>query len=246
MKKLFLLCALISTVFACKNEEKLSFDELKKTSKICDNCPVINVVVPVIVDTEEAFLKNINAHIEKVTASIFTFDENIKITTINQALVFFNDEAKKMQEEFPDEATDQWEVDIDGSVNYESKNILTIKLESYIFTGGAHGYSATTFLNYDKRTGEHVENWELFKDLEEFTAFAERKFRIQESIPQEENINTTGFMFETDAFELPKNMGYTKEGIVLIYNQYEITSYADGQKTLILPYNELKTFGLLQ
>ena len=135
-----------------------------------------------------------------------------------------------------------WEATIDGEVVYEDENIITLMLNSYSFTGGAHGYASTSFLNFDKRQGTELENWELFDDLEGFEDFAETKFRIQEKIPQNKNINSTGFMFEGDSFHLSENLGYTQEGLQLIYNQYEVASYADGPIVLTLPYNEINLY----
>ncbi|MEX0362627.1 MAG: RsiV family protein, partial [Allomuricauda sp.] len=112
----------------------------------------------------------------------------------------------------------------------------------YTFTGGAHGYSAVTFLNFDKIKGQETEQWELFEDEEGFVNYAETKFRIQEGIPQDANINGTGFMFEGDHFHLSENLGYTQDGIQLIYNQYEIASYADGPKILTIPFAEANKY----
>ena len=125
---------------------------------------------------------------------------------------------------------------------YEDENLVTLKLNSYSFTGGAHGYGSTTYLNFDKKSGKELENAQLFDDFEGFIEFAETQFRKQEEIPQDQNINTTGFMFEGDNFHLSNNMGYTSEGLQLIYNQYEVASYADGPISLVLPYSEINPF----
>ncbi|HBU78322.1 MAG TPA: hypothetical protein DEF18_09490, partial [Muricauda sp.] len=45
-----------------------------------------------------------------------------------------------------------------------------------------------------------------------------------------------------DSFHLSNNVGYTKDGIQLIYNQYEVASYADGPIVLVLTYNEVNPF----
>ena len=49
-------------------------------------------------------------------------------------------------------------------------------------------------------------------------------------------------MFEGDSFHLSENLGYTQEGLQLIYNQYEVASYADGPIVLTLPYNEINLY----
>jgi len=120
--------------------------------------------------------------------------------------------------------------------------VLCVVLNSYTFTGGAHGYGAATFLNFDKQQAIELENYELFSDIEGFTAHVETKFRETQQIPIDDNINATGFMFTNDAFHLPENLGFTKDGIQLIYNQYEVASYADGPIELTIPFAEVNLF----
>ena len=45
-------------------------------------------------------------------------------------------------------------------------------------------------------------------------------------------------MFEDDVFQLPQTYFFTDKGLLLYYNVYEIASYADGPKELLIPYTE--------
>ena len=173
--------------------------------------------------------------------SLLVHDEEVEASTLTDAIRSFKNGYTELRKLFPDE-TAVWKAKIAGSVSYEDKNVLTIAMNSYLFTGGAHGYTTRRFLNFDKRKGEEIENWELFKDQKHFKNFAETKFRIQENIPPNHPINSTGFMFEQDKFYLPENIGFTAEGLVLLYNQYEVASYADGAIELVLPYPEIRNY----
>jgi hypothetical protein len=53
-------------------------------------------------------------------------------------------------------------------------------------------------------------------------------------------------MFEDDTFQLPQNLFYTDKGLLLFYNPYEVASYADGTKELLLPYNEVDDYLLIK
>ena len=64
----------------------------------------------------------------------------------------------------------------------------------------------------------------LLKDADAFTVFAESAFRKQYGISSDAPINSTGFMFEDNQFQLPQNMGLTPQGMVLHYNPYEAAS----------------------
>lgn len=169
------------------------------------------------------------------------YDDEIEATNIEEAIQSFKNGYLELKKIYPDEPVG-WEANIAGTVTYENEEILSIQVNSYTFTGGAHGLSLTRFLNFDKGQGLEIETMELFKNSLEFQSFAESKFREQEKIPTLGSINATGFMFENDEFYLPQNIGLTQEGLLLFYEQYEIASYADGPIILTLPYKELKPF----
>ena len=146
-----------------------------------------------------------------------------------------------MKELYPDESPG-WKAEIFAEVSYEDPYMITLKMDAYTYTGGAHGYGFTRYLNFDKEKGSEMEAWQLFKNQADFERFAEGKFRVQEQIPKDQSINSTGFMFEQDSFHLPENIGFTWEGVTLHYNQYEVASYADGPIEVTIPYNEMQPF----
>lgn len=241
MKKTPYLIFLLLIAFGCENGNNLTFEPMELQGENCKDCPNIEINVPKALD-DTAVAKTINRSLEEEMISLLSFgDGEEEITGIQSAMTSFTDSFKELNERFPDE-TPSWEAKINGTIVYEDPQMITIQVESYTYTGGAHGYGSTSYLNFDKQSGAELENWELFEDLEGFEKFAETKFRIQEDIPQDENINATGFMFDGDVFHLSNNMGYTKDGFQLIYNQYEVASYADGPIVLVLPYNEINLY----
>lgn len=234
----FLLCLLL--LVGCNREHKLSFESITYSEKECPSCPEVYIEVPKAL--ERTHLSNIiNTVLEEELIALLVFDDDIEASSISEAVESFKNGFEELKKLYPDETT-EWEAKIDGAVTFEDKNILTIALKSYLFTGGAHGYSSKKFLNFDKRKGKEFENRELFKDTDHFEHFAEAKFRIQEGVPKDDPINSTGFMFEEDKFHLPENIGYTENGLTLLYNQYEVASYADGVIELTLPYIEVKNY----
>ncbi|MBO0330724.1 DUF3298 and DUF4163 domain-containing protein [[Muricauda] lutisoli] len=238
MKK-YLGSLLILSLLACQTESKLTFEPIQLQGEICEDCPKIEVNIPNALE-DSPVSEAINRSLNEEIISILSFTEDKNIDSAEKALQSFTESYKEVKTKFPDEVP--WETTIDAEVIYEDHNIITIMLNSYSFTGGAHGYASTSYLNFDKKQGEELENWELFGDMDGFEDFAETKFRIQEKIPQDANINATGFMFEGDSFHLSNNIGYTTDGLKLIYNQYEVASYADGPIELVLPYNEINLY----
>tara|TARA_R110000868_G_scaffold124959_4_gene330095 strand:+ start:26213 stop:26959 length:747 start_codon:yes stop_codon:yes gene_type:complete len=238
LKITYLLLFLIA--IGCKNEDELSYKPIHFKSDTCADCPKVAITI-FDFKGDSKIARTINTNLKKEVINQLLYDDDIKASNIKEAITSFKNGFLELKKMYPDE-TLGWEATIKGEVVYENKDVLTIQLETYIFTGGAHGYSATRFLNFDKKKGDHLENWQVFKDKNAFEHYAEIKFKLQEDIPQNASMNSTGFMFEGDAFYLPANIGFTEKGLQLVYNQYEVASYADGPIVITLPYNEIKNY----
>lgn len=225
---------------ACQEKEGLHFEALKITEKACADCPLISIAIPKAIQKNKT-AHTVNASLREEIIAQLNFDSASEVSDIEGALLSFKNGYTQLKNRYEDE-TIPWEAKIEGKVVYVDKEVLTIHLSSYMFTGGAHGYTAQRFLNFDRERGVELENWELFQNRKAFQRFAEAKFREQEAIPREAPINHTGFMFESDRFYLPENIGFTEEGIQLLYNPYEVASYADGPIVLTLPFEEVEPF----
>ncbi|WP_238389846.1 DUF3298 and DUF4163 domain-containing protein [Arenibacter aquaticus] len=225
----------------CKsNGDMLTFEPTEYVAESCGNCPKTVINIPKVLD-KKSIGSTINNAIREEVISLLIYDDETEAATIEEAMDSFKNGYLELKKLYPDEPVG-WEANIEASVTYEDKNIISIQINSYSFTGGAHGFSSTRFLNFDKKKNKELETMELFKDPLGFENFVEDKFRKQENIPATSSINATGFMFENDQFYLPLNIGFTAEGLKLFYEQYEVTSYAEGPITLTLPFAEIRHF----
>jgi hypothetical protein len=238
--RLTLLTLVFFTLLGCKKDDQIPFAPITYKNDPCAACPKVEITIPEALG-ETPISKTINNSLKEEIIFLLTFEAGVDVTSIEGALTSFKRAYLDQKNTYMDESTG-WEAKIDGEVTYEDKNVLTIQLKTYVFTGGAHGYSPTRFLNFNKTNGLELDNAELFRDSTGFLQFSEARFRQQEGIPEGTNINSTGFMFEDDVFHLPENMGFTKEGLQLFYDQYEIASYADGPIVMNIPYNEVRDF----
>lgn len=227
-------------LFGCQNDSKLTFEPYTFENESCEDCPEVSIAIPKALGSVK-ISKTINTALDEELISLLSFDDEVEITSIGDALISFKNGYLELQQLYDDEPTG-WEAKVQGEISYEDANFITISLDSYLFTGGAHGYTSKIFLNFDKKKGNELENSELFKNEEDFRAFAEEMFRQKENIPKNKSINYTGFMFEQDSFYLPENIGFTKDGLKLLYNPYEVGSYADGAIELVLPHSEIKKY----
>lgn len=222
----------------------MSFEtqQYEKSIPDCEKlCPEIDIKIPIAKDGG-LVSDSINKKVFAVSRQIVSFQEKeFEATSFDELTEVFINSYNKLQKEFPGERF-PWEAKIDGKVGYTSDNIINVIIESYTFTGGAHGYSGTNSLLFDAKNGKIIPIKSLFTDVFAFSKFAESKFRKEFELTETENINSKGLMFEDDVFSLPVNIIYKNDGIILFYNTYEIASYADGKKELFIPFNELEPF----
>ena len=247
MKYFIIYTLLLFSAAQCSNElvfEDESFQ--KKTTLPCtENCPSINVKIPV-ANGVEIVSDSINKKVFLVLKEIIYFGEKpYSAKDYTSLLTSFIGSYEKLQKEFPNDKFG-WEADIKGSVKYQSENVLNIEINHYTFTGGAHGYQGLRSLLFDPNTGKSILNTQLFNDREAFKDLAEKKFRAKYKIPANKSINSTGLMFEKEKFQLPQNIFFTDNGLLLYYNSYEVASYADGTKELLLPYTEVNDYLLIK
>lgn len=244
MKKLFYYLLVLTMVWSCQDKDRIAFEPQVFNPDNCTSCPQVTISIPKALHNDPLSTAINNALREEVI-SMLIYDDEIQASTIEEAITSFNNGFFEIKKLFPDEPVG-WEAQINGKISYEDKNIISIRIDSYSFTGGAHGFSTTRFLNFDKKMAIELDNSQLFKDDEAFTDYAEQQFRIQEEIPIGTSINYTGFMFEGDEYYLPDTIGFTEEGVQLIYEQYEVASYAYGPITLTLPYAAIKSYIALE
>lgn len=243
MKQHIFLVFLFLIFIGCNKELSFKNETFKKKSALpCKtDCPQITIDIPVAKNIP-VVADSINKKILSVLKEIVYFGEKpSEAKDYNSLAASFITSYEEMHKKFPGE-TFGWEAKIKGNVEYQSDQILNIKLDHYTFTGGAHGYQGFRSLLFNPKTGRIIFNDQLFKNEKEFKAFAEKEFRNKYKIPVKANINVTGLMFEKDTFQLPQNIFYTDEGLLLYYNSYEAASYADGPKELLFPYEKINKY----
>ncbi len=234
---------------ACQDEKKpteipLRFEKetfVKKAGENCDSadydCTIISLEVleakgpPVTSDM-------INSTLRDQVISTISSEEDTQISNLEELTENFISDYKKAVESFSSEPP--WEAYLNQSIYRQDEQLLSIGTTTEIFSGGAHGYKNLSFLNFDPKTGEQLSWKDIFTP--EFKKYAERRFREEHKIPAEDNINSTGFWFENEAFHLPANIGFTDEQVILIYNSYEIAPYADGDFYMEIPMEEVRPF----
>lgn len=144
----------------------------------------------------------------------------------------------EFKEAFPESKT-AWYAKLDVMVSHLADEYISLSVSNSSYTGGAHPNATVTYLNLSKE-GEKIDNWEYFftspakvKDL------VEARFRKTNDLTAEDSFSDKGFIFDNNEFALSSNFGFTKTGLVVYYNPYEIAAYAEGAAVVTLSFEEL-------
>lgn len=231
---------------SCNKKESLTFSTINFSENqltTCKDLPCSKINISYLkIDGNNNVALTINNEIEKnIIASLFLGDEaSPTAKNIEQASEQFVNAYRDHKNEF--EFNLDYEANINATIIYENDALLCVQYDSYLFTGGAHGYGATRFLNFNPKTGEIFNFNELVTNEKLFTKTVEEYFRKEYNLLGEQSINANGFWFDDDVFYLPETMGFNATHLLLQYNPYEIGSYAEGPIHLKIPLKEIQPY----
>ncbi|MCB0446840.1 MAG: DUF4163 domain-containing protein [Gelidibacter sp.] len=236
MKKIsFLICFSI-VLLACNEDVKLTFEEQHVEQ---NDGAIVAINYPKAKDDNDIAVK-INKHIEHFLANEINLGQDeVKGISLKDAIKNFNNEYKLFKHDFAD-TSQQWEVSIESEITYENEHLICVAVNSYLDTGGAHGNEHVSFLVFDKQTGNRLKPSDFIKDAEGFATLAEPYFK-NETKPLTIDEDIEDYFFG-EGFQLPENIGFSENGVILLYNVYEIASYTQGVTEFTIPYDKAKPF----
>lgn len=233
--KIGLIFILLSILFSCEEEVQISFAEFSIEKS--ENA-IIEVNGPK-AEGDNPISQNINSAIDNYIARILNFDEDETKITLDGSLKKFDSIYKAFNDDFEENSL-VWEAIVDGEVTYQSPDIISIALNSYLNTGGAHGNMTISFLNFNAQNGELIQNENLITNNKAFEELAKTHFR--KKMEELGDNDTLQDYFFGEEFHLPANMGLSDEGLILLYNVYEIASYSQGITEFTIPFEESLIF----
>ena len=210
---------------------QITFSETTLTSK---NNRIVEINIPLANENNDV-AKSINSAIKNyvITALQIGEPDNSTTKSVKESIEDFNIEYTNFTSNFP-ESTQAWEAQIDGEIIFKTQDIISVSLTAYMNTGGAHGGLNISFLNFEASTGKLIESSKLFTDIEGFKSIAKTHF--------EASVKDEDILFENETFQLPENIGYSDDGIILLYNTYEIAPYSTGIIELNIPFEYAKPY----
>lgn len=218
-------------ILACEKELKTSFTEVNLTTA---NNKLVEINIPK-AEGDNIISKEINTVINKLVVYQLHVGDTDTITakTIEESITSFNNEFNTFNTDFPDNNL-PWEAQIDGEILFQSSEIISIAITSYVNTGGAHGNTNISFINFDATTGKRITNEKLIKNEVAFKDAAKPYFKAA--------LKSKDILFEAENFILPTNIAYNNAGVILLYNTYEIEPYSTGIIDFTIPFEKVSSF----
>ncbi len=181
--------------------------------------------------------ETINSSIEN--AIISTLSSSDVKSDLNLVLKDFNTEFETFKKDFPEATEPVWELNIETELTYQSEDILTIAISTYEFKGGAHGNDKIKFLNLNAKTGAVLNQNDIIDNMNEFKTLAESYF-IKSLETEYKDLKMEDFFFGKP-FQLPENIGFSDDGLVLLYNVYEVATYDQGYTEFVIPFEKAES-----
>ena len=102
---------------------------------------------------------------------------------------------------------------------------ITGRTETLQYSGGAHDSRYIDYFNIDLRNGNRLTIESLFKEV-----LATTKNSNGDNIT----------LLDPDSVQPSQNFYFNEQGVVFVYNTYEITPHSDGLIQALIPYDKLK------
>ncbi|MEE1944623.1 DUF3298 domain-containing protein [Pedobacter sp. KR3-3] len=254
MKKLGFLLVAVMAISSCQNKPEKSgesaaapadtlayaYDSVKVLSK--------NLVKPgknEYADTANAVIKfptfkndSLNNYIKRQVFDYIAKEE--KVTSYLDIASSFIKGYDDFYKEEPN--TGQWwYLLIDIKVLRQTSNYIALEHTHADYTGGAHGNTMVSYINYNPKTNLPVVLDSLIQPgkMADLLKVAETIFRKDKKLSPTETLEGK-FYFNKGIFNLPQNFYVSDKGLVFLYNAYEIDAYAAGRTILTIPFAQLQ------
>jgi hypothetical protein len=138
-------------------------------------------------------------------------------------------------------AENRYEIVLEATVKRATANFVLVEIQSYIYTGGAHGMSTVHYINWLPRIDKIVTLQDLLLPgrMKAFEAALKKQHRKW--------LETNDFASSDRAaynkawpFQFSDNAALMGDGIAITYDPYMLGPFALGMPTILVPFSELK------
>lgn len=163
----------------------------------------------------------------------------IALIDVGQGKTFIN--LGDLAKAFWKTADDRYEIVLSAEVIRDTASMVVVELESYAYTGGAHGMSTAMYVNWSP-TLDKIFTLNDFVLPGRMKAFEEvLKKKHAQWLRDNEFAQTDPVAYlETWPFYFSDNVALMQDGIAVTYGHNGLGPYALGMPTIVVLYSELK------
>lgn len=175
----------------------------------------------------------INAMLKKHIQTSYNGYLNNKAEEQKQRQDYFNKNGHEVPKE--EEFMYTYDYQVSYEVKFNENNLISIVMNDYMYTGGAHGTTIVTSYNFNILTGQQLFVGDIAKNqtnLNKIKQYAinelsKRNYGLNEELKNIEINNSRPFYF-------------IQNGIILMFQEYEVAPYAAGRPEVKIPIEVYK------
>ncbi|MBW6491547.1 MAG: DUF3298 and DUF4163 domain-containing protein [Lentimicrobium sp.] len=185
---------------------------------------------------------------EKLMTMIYK--DLFRLSTQTDALIMLKDQETKFFEQYRSNNLDintkenyqylNWEKRKLLSVIYNDKDLLSLKLHDYAYTGGTSGLSISRYLVYDFVTGKKIAPSNLFLPESESRLSKLIRSSICSKLNIDPDFSLSDYGFFSNEIPVSQNFFITSSGVGFHYNTYELAGQETGPLSVFISFEQIK------
>jgi len=138
-------------------------------------------------------------------------------------------------------AEDRYEIVLSAEVRRATPSVIVIELQSYLYSGGAHGMSTMQYVNWVPKLDKilTLNDMVLRGRMMAFEAALKKQYVKWLDTNEFAQTDKAGYT-KMWPFQFSNNAALMQDGIAVTFDHYVLGPYALGMPTIVVPYAELK------
>lgn len=132
-----------------------------------------------------------------------------------------------------------YSTEILDTIPFMNSKVVTIQMDGYAFTGGAHPNPFGLLVSYDlKNHAKPLEITDLVRDTNAVRSVLEKAYKRSKGLKETDPLSEVTYP-DLVQLPMPSSVGVVAEGIRFFYNAYEVAPYAVGASDVLLTWEQL-------
>lgn len=125
---------------------------------------------------------------------------------------------------------------------YAEKNYLSYVFFTSMYTGGAHPNNTIYTISYNQKSNEIITVTDLISKNPNILEILSQESRvILKKYPRFQNLDMLDMLIEGTKpnIENFRNFAFSKDGLIIFFEQYQVAPYSEGSFRVVIPYDKL-------